>query len=79
MPIFYDYHGSGKAEEHDVRPEGYTDAPNGWVDPDYVPPPKVVKKTEDNTELKAKYEEKFGKKPHHKMKEASIKKALDAS
>lgn len=46
MPIFYDYHGSGKAEEHDVRPEGYTDAPNGWVDPDYVPPekPKVVKK-----------------------------------
>ena len=51
MPIFYKNNNEAwEPEEHDVRPEGYADAPNGWVDNDYVAPvvkeavKKVVKK-----------------------------------
>ena len=43
MPVFYKNaeNGKGIPEEHDVRPEGYADAANGWVDPNYVAPKPI--------------------------------------
>ena len=33
MTIFYDENGVGKDCPDGIRPEGYADAANGWVDP----------------------------------------------
>ncbi len=54
---------------------------NGWVlepaETVKVAPVRTAESKEDSGELEAKYEEKFGKKPHHRMKPESIEAALN--
>jgi len=80
MPIFMTHPehgathvGSGEVAEHEK---------NGWKQDTYdnwMAPKRIVKKTdlEEYLDLRAKYEQKFGEKPHHKKSAESLRKELE--
>jgi len=81
--IFQMTHGKGRHIAYDAN-EAKLNEKNGWVtvtkeqfyDIKRYPSVENIKNPIDD-DLKQLYEDKFGKPPHHAMKEAGIKKALN--